>query len=96
MKRLYAILDRIANELVALRMYQVMSFRTDPEATRYFADAINDETSILHKHPDDYALLYLGEITDTGAINSTQPQIIVTGGQIAALAEPRNLIKEVK
>ena len=53
MKRLYGIYDRVAAELIGRAMYILLTFRTDEEAARYFADAINDNTTILHKLPAD-------------------------------------------
>lgn len=100
MKKLYAIRDRLANELVGLRMYTVMCFRTNEEATRYFADAINDPTSILNKHPADYELLHLGLINDNGYLGGVDgvptkqdPVIIVTGDTVLALQTP-SLVKD--
>lgn len=89
MKSIYAIRDRIAQEIVGLSMYMIMCFRTDEQAARYFADAINDDKSILNKHPADYELLRLGTITETGQIAiSSDPQIILTGDTVIALQTP--------
>lgn len=93
MKKLYAILDRIANELVGLRMYTIMCFRTDEEAARYFSDAINDTSSILNKHPSDYTLVRLGQIDDLGNITATKPELVITGDTLLALQQPA-LVKE--
>lgn len=84
MKKLYGVLDRVAQELTGRHMYLVMAFKTDPEAARYFSDAINDESSVLNKHPSDYALLYLGQILDTGEIRPETPSIVVTGDALIA------------
>lgn len=88
MKTLYAIFDRIANELVGLRMYTIMCFRTNEEAARYFSDAINDTSSILNKHPSDYTLVRLGQIDDLGNITATKPELVVTGDTLLALQQP--------
>lgn len=86
MKKLYAIFDRIAGECLAMQMYVVMAFRTDEQAARYFADAINDKTSILHKHPADYALIQVGHITDTGTLTPLpEPKHIITGDLLIAV-----------
>lgn len=94
MKRIYAINDRVAKELVGMRMYLLMVFRTDHEAVRYFADAINDTTSILNKHPGDYELVWLGYITPEDIIhgNETQ-QLIITGDTLLAVQQPA-LVKD--
>lgn len=86
MKNIYAIFDRIAQEIVGLRMYALMCFRTNQEAVRYFADAINDETSMLNKHPADYSLILVGELNDSGNIKALHnPELIITGDSIISL-----------
>lgn len=98
MKTIYAIRDRVANELVGMSMYMLFVFRTDQQAVRYFADAINDETSMLHKHPSDYELVGLGildRINDADEyIRAGIPtQVIITGDALVAAQEPK-LVKE--
>lgn len=89
MKTIYAIRDRIANDLVGRDMYMLMVFRTTQQAVRYFADAINDETSMLHKHPADYELVALGTLQDDQIIHSdTTQDIIITGDALVAAQEP--------
>lgn len=42
-------------------------------ATRIFGDAVEDEKSIFHKHPEDFVLYELGEFDDqTGHITSIE------------------------
>lgn len=94
MKNLYAIRDRIAEELVGRAMYLLLCFRTDQEAARYFADAINDETSILHKHPSDYELLKLGTVNEHGYIKPhAEPSIVITGDALVALQAEQHKLK---
>lgn len=89
MKGIYAIRDRIANDLVGMRMYLLMVFRTPQEAARYFADAINDTTSILNKHPGDYELIHMGDLTDEGYIRSTDDHdTVITGDALVATQAP--------
>lgn len=85
MKSIYAIRDRIAQELIGRQMYMLMCFRTDQEAARYFADAINDKSSMLNKHPQDYELLKLGSIDDNGAILYHSIELVITGDTLVAL-----------
>lgn len=86
MKKIFAIKDRIADEYIGLRMYLLMVFRTEQEAARYFADAINDKSSVLNKHPGDYELRCLGHMTDDGYIRATDDhQLILTGDTVVAL-----------
>lgn len=89
MKKVYAIHDRVANSLVAIQMYMLMVFNTDQQAARYFADAINDTTTILNKHPGDFELIYCGDVNDNGKITALEPvSIIVTGDALLAVQQP--------
>nr|QJB20101.1 MAG: nonstructural protein [Microvirus sp.] len=46
-----------------------------PAAKRAFRDAASDPSTMLHKHPADYALFYLGDFDDeTGSIVGIQPE----------------------
>lgn len=90
MKRIYGIFDRIAKELIGRQMYMLMCFRTDQEAARYFADAINDKSSMLNKHPGDYELVLLGHIEEDNLsapllTAENQYTIIITGDTLVAL-----------
>lgn len=89
MKKIYAIYDRVAKEIVGLQMYALFLFRTDNQAARYFSDAINDKTSILHKHPSDYDLRCIGHITEEGNIVPQDPEknIVLTGDALLAAQE---------
>lgn len=88
MKQIYAINDRIANELVGLRMYVLMAFRTDQEAARYFADAINDTTSLLNKHPNDFELVKLAHLSAAGDLVAATRTVIITGDALIATQQP--------
>lgn len=100
MKKIYAIRDRIANELVGNSMYLLFAFRTDQQAVRYFADCILDEKSILAKHPSDYELIAVAELHESMAgeivLADGKHHTIITGDAlIAATTEHRpTLVKE--
>lgn len=89
-KGIYAIYDRVAGEIIGRAMYALMIFRTGAEATRYFADAVNDQTSVINKHPSDYELRLIGVITENGNIvPEDQHRTIITGDSlVAAQAAP--------
>lgn len=90
---IYAIRDRIANDLLAMQMYRLFCFKTDQQAARYFSDGILDEKSVLNKHPNDYELIKCGHVADDGRIEGWQiPEIIITGS--ALLATQPALVKE--
>ena len=89
MRRLYAIRDRLAEEVISMQMYALMAFRTDEQAARYFADAVNDTTSMLAKHPADYELIFVGKLQDNGTIiPETEPRIMITGDALLAVQQP--------
>lgn len=90
MKQIYAIRDRIAKDLVGMQMYILLVFRTDQQAARYFADAVNDKTSMLNKHPGDYELVKLGYLEHDNLseplINAANEYtVIITGDAVVAL-----------
>lgn len=44
-------------------------------AKRAFAGAVEDPSTMLHKHPSDFALYHVGEFDDeSGALNSCLPE----------------------
>lgn len=87
MRHVYAIRDRVANDLVGY--YPLTVFRTDSQAVRYFGDSIAQEKSALGAHPHDYELLKLAHINDDGKITALDnPQIIITGTALVAAAAP--------
>lgn len=93
-RTLYAIKDRVANDLVAMQMYCLMTFVNDQAAIRYFADAILHEESVLSKHPNDYELIKIADIDNEGNITAEHgPTSIVTGSALVAATTPK-LTKE--
>lgn len=48
---------------------QPLFFQAVAQAIRSFGDAVNDEKSDYHRHPEDYSLWHLGTYDDnTGAL----------------------------
>lgn len=86
MKTIYAIRDRIANDLVGY--YPLVVFRTDAQAVRYFGDSIAAEKSALGAHPNDYELIKCGNIADDGQVTPTGPHIVITGTALIAASTP--------
>lgn len=85
MKTIYAIRDRIANDLAGY--FPLVVFRTDAQAIRYFHDSIfQGEKSALAAHPADYELISCGHLEDDGTINGFETKIIITGDAIVAVA----------
>lgn len=87
MKRIYAVRDRIANDLAGI--FPLVVMRTDQQAVRYFGDSLlTEQKSALSAHPDDYELVYVGELADDGTIVPQQlPQIIITGTALMGIIE---------
>jgi len=49
------------------------------EAIRGFADAVGDEKTNLHKHPEDYILFQVGQWEDdTGTVTPHTPEKVIT------------------
>lgn len=100
MRKIYAIRDRIANDLAGT--FPLACFNTDAQAVRYFGDSIAQEKSALGAHPNDYELIKCGELTDSGKIAAyDNPEIVITGTAILAMITPQQnsqleLIKEAK
>lgn len=94
MKNIYAIRDRIANDLAGY--YPLSVFRTDAQAVRYFADSLAQEKGALAMHPSDYELIRLGRIEENGDMFADGTTVIITGDAlIAATTEHQpQLVKE--
>lgn len=57
---IYAVLDSKVDAFL-----QPFFMQRDGAAVRCFADAVNDPSSMLHKHPRDFMLLRIGEFDDS-------------------------------
>lgn len=82
--QLYAIKDR------SVEAFQPMSCcRAEGEALRAFHDALsNPQNGVIHKHPDDFDLWYLGTYDDqTGHISAEQPRKVADGKTFSQLGE---------
>lgn len=88
MKHIYAIRDRVANDLAGY--YPLVVFRTDAQAIRYFGDSAVTEKSALGAHLSDYELVLLGELADDGHIRSIEPTIVITGDALKTALTPRD------
>lgn len=66
-RKIYAIYDRTSMDIIG----PLQIHRHDTAAIRMFGDVASMENSGIARHPDDYALLCLGELhdaTDTDAV----------------------------
>lgn len=100
MKYIYAIRDRLAQDIAGPEIYKLMVFRTDTQAIRYFGDAIHSEKSMLSAHPGDYELIRSGSMDDDGKLTQefnmrgvAEPLVIITGDALVAATEPK-LVKD--
>lgn len=84
MKTIYAIRDRIANDLAGY--FPLVCMRTDAQAVRYFSDSAQmGEKSAIAQHPGDYELIACGRIEDDGTITAwDNPKVIITGTALLA------------
>lgn len=79
MKTIYAIRDRVANDLAG--SFPLVVFRTDAQAIRYFADSMQIERSALAAHPNDYELISCGTIEDDGHIGVPHGTMVIATGE---------------
>jgi len=96
MRKIYAVIDRMASDLVGNGGLVLMTFKTEQQAIRYFWDAVVDTSSILNKHPEDYDLLHLGDVNDDGEITPARPNVVITAKAIIAGSTQHNGPQEVK
>lgn len=61
---LYAIIDLIADQIVG----HIMLFHAPGVAARMLSDVYSDPTSVIAKHPSDFALYRLGFLNDQNEI----------------------------
>lgn len=65
---------------------QVLTFRHDAVATRWFADMVQDPQTSINKHPRDHELVQVGTLDDeTGEVAQMPPRVVLTGGQVLDL-----------
>lgn len=58
---------------------------------RAFADVIADGKSAMAQHPGDYDLFCIGTFNnEDGVLESTKPQLLVTGIQVLSIREVSN------
>lgn len=87
MKKIYAIRDRIAQDLAGY--FPLVIFRTDAQAIRYFGDSAVTEKSALGAHLSDYELILCGELADNGTIRPIEPAIVITGDALKTMMTNR-------
>lgn len=83
----------------AAATYNVPFFMTTKgQALRAFNDLVNDPTSTINKHPEDYSLVYVGDFDTESAIFNTRelgPDRIATARDFTGLnATPLSIAKE--
>jgi len=75
---IYGIRDKVADSMGQ----QVWLFKADAAAIRFFHDVLSDAKSYPANHPDDYELVVLGVLEDSGCISTDGcPSVIFTGTQ---------------
>lgn len=58
-------------DVKAAAFMQPVCFPTEPLALRWFSDLLRDPESVFAKHPEDFALHYLGDMdTESGEVVS--------------------------
>lgn len=75
---IYGIRDKVAESIGQ----QVWLFKADAAAIRFFHDVLSDAKSYPANHPDDYELVCLGVLSDSGVVTTDGcPSVIFTGTQ---------------
>lgn len=78
MMNVYGIRDKVAESIGQ----QVWLFKADAAAIRFFHDVLSDSKSYPANHPDDYELVVLGVLADSGTLTTDGcPSVIFTGTQ---------------
>lgn len=89
--KLYALHDKKAGALSSFHVE-----RSDAQASRGFADAVNQPNSVFSKYPDDFELVAVADVFDQVSGDQTldgyaQPYgqlvVILTASQVVALQE---------
>lgn len=95
MRMIYAIRDRVANDLAGY--FPLVVMRTDQQAIRYFADscAMNEQNhrSAIAAHPADYELIACGTIEENGEITAQRTRVILTGDALLAMQTQHTPLK---
>lgn len=90
--KVYSIYDSVA------RMYdRPMCFRNDEEAKRSFIDLVENDQTVLARHPSNFSLVSIGEFDDSDASLRPQDNVytVMTAIEVAgAKAAEEQLIKE--
>lgn len=70
-------------DVKAQEFVNLVHFKTDMEAMRFYMDALDNKNSPVNKHPEDYQLWNLGSFnTETGAIEALMPRDLTPYQQI--------------
>lgn len=71
-------------------------FPTKGQALRAFNDLVNDQHSMVYKHPEDYRLYHIGTYDDQDASTvSTPPDLIASATDFTSLkATPLSIAKD--
>lgn len=75
MKGLYVVRDVKANDVGD----QIMVAKADAVAIRAFSDALSNSQSFMSRHPQDYELVFIGEMAEAGDLIAYQPRVVLTG-----------------
>ena len=73
MRKMYAIYDVVAETCFP----QVLLFAADGAAVRFFEDVCKDVSTDVGKHPGDYQLVAIGELSDNGVVIPAYGGVVV-------------------
>jgi hypothetical protein len=85
-RQVFIIHDKVAENFIG----QIVVDRHSAPVTRLFHQLLGDKQTQLAQHPQDYALLHIGYIEDSGRLWPIDPTVIATGAAWLAAQESSN------
>lgn len=78
---LYAILDVLTGDFIG----NILIFRSEAQALRFFKDVLAAENTAVHAHPEDHVLVRLGLLDQDNNLVPAR-NAVMQGSQLVALA----------
>lgn len=85
---IYAIYDNKAEDFIGAPQ-ALVTFKHDAAAIRFFTDLALDKNTVLARHPEDYELIALATMENTG-IELLPARTVITGAAWAAAQEAKS------
>lgn len=89
-KLLYIVFDSVAGAMSG----PLMVYPSDAVAIRDFADAVRADGSRLARHADDFSLVCVGHVSDSGDVEGLEKRTVITARNILDISEREVLTNE--